>query len=204
MSREETTVRVPAPAPEKKPADPEAPRRPDRVRLLRVLRALRGTPLLLIVAVLLAIAGTLLRAATVHMRGDDAVTNRAVTDAAGTQAALTEVGRAVETIFSYSYRDPAATERAAGDLLAGSAATEYQRLFAQVTAHAPEQRLTLTTRVAAAGVGELREDRATVLLFLDQSYTYGDGRPARTAAAQLSVTAQRDGQRWRITDIDTR
>jgi Mce-associated membrane protein len=164
----------------------------------------RGTVLLLAAAVLLAITGVLLSVRTAQLRDSDAATNRAVTDATVTQAVLTEVSRSVETIFSYSYRNAAATERAARDLLAGAAADEYERLFGQVTQHAPEQRLTLTTRVAAAGVITLRGDRATVLVFLDQSYSYDDGRPARTAAAQLAVTAQRDAARWRIVEIKSR
>lgn len=184
------TARAPAPT---TPAPPTSP-----------LAGRRGTVLLLVAAVLFAAAGVLLSARTAQLGGSDAVTNRAVTDATATQAVLVEVSRSVETIFSYTYQDAAATERAARDLLAGAAAAEYERLFGQVTQHAPEQRLTLTTRVAAAGVTSLREDRATVLVFLDQSYTYGDGRPSRTAAAQLSVTARRDGAHWKITDIESR
>jgi Mce-associated membrane protein len=226
MSEQEPAVRTASPAPESTtdvleaagrahpadPADPpQSPRSPRPVRAprrirspLRLVRLLRGTTLLVVVAVLLAAAGGLLYARTAQMRNSDAATNRAVTDAAATQAVLTEVGRAVETIFSYSYRDPAATARAAGQLLAGPAKAEYDQLFVQVTREAPQQRLTLTTRVAAAGVSELRGDRASVLLFLDQSYTYGDGRPARTAAAQLEVTARRDGAQWKITEIESR
>lgn len=191
MSEQETAVHTTA---------PEQPSTSDKPRT----RPRRGTTLLMVVAAVLAAAGGLLYAGTAQMRDSDAATNRAVTDTAETQTVLTEVGRAVETIFSYSYRDPAATERAAGQLLAGTAKAEYDQLFVQVTRHAPEQRLTLTTRVAAAGVRELRGGRATVLVFLDQSYTYGDGRPARTAAAQLAVTARRDGPQWKITEIESR
>lgn len=164
----------------------------------------RNAVLLLVAAVLLAIAGGLLSVRTAQLRDSDAAINRAVTDAAATQAVLNDVSRSVETIFSYSYRDAAATERAARGVLAGPAADEYEPLFTQVTQHAPEQRLTLTSRVAAAGVTTLRGDRATVLVFLDQSYTYEDGRPARTAAAQLAVSAHRDGPHWTITDIESR
>jgi Mce-associated membrane protein len=180
-------------------ATPIAPAPPTRR-----LAGRRGMALLLAAAVLLAAAGVLLSVRTAQLRGSDAATNRAVTDAAATQAVLTDLSRTVETIFSYSYRDAAATERAARELLAGAAADEYKRLFAQVTEHAPEQRLTLTTKVAAAGVTTLRGDQATALVFLDQSYTYDDGRPARAAAAQLAVTARRDGSQWRITEIQSR
>jgi Mce-associated membrane protein len=185
----------PAAGPVESGAGGGAPRRPGLVR---------GTTLLLVVVVLLAAAGALLYARTAQLRDSEAATNRALTDAAATQAALTAVSRVVETVFSYSYRDAAVTQRAAEDLLAGSAATEYERLFAQVTQHAAEQRLTLTSRVAAAGVTALRGERATVLVFLDQAYTYGDGRPAQTAAAQLAVTARHDASRWQIVEIESR
>ncbi|NEE58032.1 hypothetical protein G3M55_77490, partial [Streptomyces sp. SID8455] len=85
-------------------------------------------------------------------------------------------------------------------VLAGKALQQYAALFGQVEKQAADQKLTLTTHVVRAGVTRLTGSSAHLLVFLDQVYERR-GRPATTASAQLSVTAElRDGQ-WRIVEI---
>jgi len=62
----------------------------------------------------------------------------------------------------------------------------------------------LTTKVVDSGVTTLQGDHAQLLVFLDQSATRGDNNQSSLAAAELTVTAQRQGDHWVITDLRTR
>jgi Mce-associated membrane protein len=89
-------------------------------------------------------------------------------------------------------------------VLRGEARDTYDKLFAQVRELAPDQKLVLTTRVVSTAVQELRADSARLLVFLDQSATRADKDASNAAAAQLSVTARREGDRWVITGMAPR
>jgi Mce-associated membrane protein len=168
-------------------------------------RRIRG-PLALPLALtlVLALVGGVLTVRTAQLRDDPVSGNRALVDTAANTRAIGDVSNALTKIFSYSYTDTAATEQAARDVLAGTAHSQYEALFSQVMREAPAQGLTVTTRVARAGVVRLSGDTAQLLVFLDQMVTRRGDRSGTAAAAQLSVTAQlRDGH-WRITDIQSR
>ncbi|WP_282083094.1 hypothetical protein [Streptomyces tendae] len=137
--------------------------------------------------------------------------NRALTDTEATTRVAGDVGDALARIFSYTPDGTAAAERSARTVLDGRAARQYQTLFARVRDDLTEQRVTLSTRVVRTGVIELEGDRARLLVFLDQTSHRDDGKgkgkgaaEATTAAAQLTVTARRDDDRWRIVDIKAR
>ncbi|MGI8332999.1 hypothetical protein ACRYCC_23855 [Actinomadura scrupuli] len=152
-------------------------------------------------ALILAVTGAGLLVLAGRLRDGSPAANRALLDTDATTRVIGDVTDALTRIFSYAPDDTAATEKAAGDVLAGAAAEQYRRLFAQVKRQAPAQRLTLTTRVVRAGVTTLSGDSAHLLVFLDQA-TARDGRPSGTvAAAQLSVTARLTAGHWRITDL---
>ncbi|MEV0661398.1 hypothetical protein ACIBI3_06580 [Actinomadura luteofluorescens] len=132
------------------------------------------------------------------MEGEENPRDTAVLDDVATTEVIGDVSTALARVFSYAPGDVAATEQAAGRELSGRALDEYRRLFGQVRRQAPAQRVTLTTRVARAGVVSLTGDTARLLVFLDQTATRA-GRPDGTpAAAQLMVTAHRDRGHWTI------
>ena len=135
---------------------------------------------------------------------DPAVANRALVDPAQTSKVVGDVDAALGKVFSYRYDDTAATEQAAKQTLAGNALGQYDDLFAQVRSQAPAQKLMLSTKVVDGGVTMLQGDHAQLLVFLDQSATRGDNDQSSLAAAELTVTAQRQGDRWVITDLRTR
>ncbi|WP_409179257.1 hypothetical protein F9C11_22120 [Amycolatopsis sp. VS8301801F10] len=139
---------------------------------------------------------------TVEARDTNAVLahNTALSDVSGTADAGKQISAALGTLFSYRYDDPARNDRAAKDLLTGPALTQYSRLFGQVRQLAAEQKLVVTSTAVASGVKLLDGDRAALLVFLDQTGTRGDGQRS-TGAAQLSVTAERTGGKWRITGM---
>lgn len=132
-----------------------------------------------------------------------ALDNTALLDAAGTAGVQAEVSRSLEQVLSYTYQDPGTTKAAARELLSGAAKREYDRLFADLQKQAPGQKLVLTAQVNAVGVEELTEDRARLLVFVDQSSRRAKDARANVSAAQLSVAARKasSGQ-WVITALE--
>ncbi|MFG3110829.1 hypothetical protein [Streptomyces tendae] len=152
-----------------------------------------------------------------QLRSQAPARNHALTDAEATTRVAGDVGDALARIFSYTPDGTAAAERSASTVLDGRAARQYETLFARVRDDLTEQRVTLSTRAVRTGVIELEGDRARLLVFLDQTSHRGDGKgkgqdkgkdagdaEATTAAAQLTVTARLDDDRWRIVDIKAR
>lgn len=126
--------------------------------------------------------------------------NTALTDVAATAEVGDQVGKALGTMFSYRYDDPAKSEQAAKAVLTGPALGQYDQLFAQVRTLAAEQKLVVTSAPVVSGVKVLDGDRASLLVFLDQTGVRGDGQRS-TGAAQLSVTAERADGKWRVTAL---
>lgn len=154
-------------------------------------------------AVALLAAGAVLLVKARQLRDTPATSNRALTDTAGTTRVVGDVSSALGKVFSYSPQGTAATRESAKRLLAGEALRQYAALFGQVEKQAGDQKLTLTSQAVRAGVTRLGTRSAHLLVFLDQVYER-EGKPATTAAAQLSVTAELRGGRWIIVDITSR
>jgi Mce-associated membrane protein len=201
-SREgDATVGVAEPTPQKAPSGSgtdSAAARPDRSRPAGWFRQVRGP---LVIALALTLIGGVGMVRAQQLRSGPAAANRALVDADATARVGGDVSDALTKIFSYSHENTAATERAARDLLAGSASSQYSALFAQVKRQAPAQRLTVTTSVARVGVTRISGDTARLLVFLDQRITRGGKGSDSVAAAQLSVTARLQDGHWRIVDI---
>lgn len=136
------------------------------------------------------------------LRSNPVARNEALVDTASTAAVSKQIGDAVRTAFSYDHADPAATRTRAQDVLTGNAVQQYNELFAQVERVAPEQRLTFTTTVRAIGVPHLEGDRARLLVFVDQQGVRADTAGRRSGSAQLGISAQRIGGRWKIGEIE--
>ncbi|MFJ8912540.1 hypothetical protein [Amycolatopsis sp. NPDC102389] len=126
--------------------------------------------------------------------------NTALTDVATTAEVSDQIGKALGTVFSYRYDDPAKSEQAAKAVLTGPALGQYDQLFAQVRGIAAEQKLVVTSTAVVSGVKVLDGDRASLLVFLDQTGVRGDGQRS-TGAAQLSVSAERAEGKWRVTAL---
>ncbi|MGA5282024.1 hypothetical protein [Streptomyces tunisiensis] len=138
-----------------------------------------------------------------QLRSDESARNRALTDTEATSRVAGDVGNALARIFSYTPDGTAAAERSARTALDGKAARQYTALFDRVREDLTAQRVTLSTRAVRTGVVELDGDRARLLVFLDQTSRRGEDT-ATTAAAQLTVTARLEDDRWRIVDIEPR
>ncbi|MGK5533101.1 hypothetical protein [Streptomyces sp. URMC 129] len=179
--------------------------RPNRRRARRRRRVplpgWRAVVATLLTVTLLAGIGLYVRAGQLEDSG--ATGNLALADVEATDGVAGEVTDILRTVFSYTPETIEETERRAGELLAGPAAEEYGELMAEVRDLAAEQQLSLTTTVVRVGVRDLTEDRAHLLVFLDQVAERAGEDPA-TTAAQLSVTAQRAEDRWQVTEITSR
>jgi Mce-associated membrane protein len=182
-------------------AEPVVPRWRRWTRAARP-RGWRQVAATVAVVVLLLGSGGLLHAAQ-DLKDPAASGNRALTDSATTDQVVGDVSSTLTQIFGYTPDSTDATEKAARELLAGPAATQYQALFAQIKQNVAAQQLTLTTRVVRAGVVTLTATRARLLVFLDQTAQRA-GATATTAAAQLSVTAEPRNGHWRITELTAR
>lgn len=187
----------PTPAESEAPG-PEAPAsRPPSGRLRRT--ALAGT------AAVLVLGGCGFLHAAHQLRSEAPARNQALTDTEATTRVAGDIGNALARVFSYTPDGTAAAERSANTVLDGRAARQYETLFARVREDLTDQRVTLSTRAVRTGVIELDGGRARLLVFLDQTSRKGEGdAEATTAAAQLTVTARLDGDRWRIVDIKAR
>ncbi|MCT2542431.1 MULTISPECIES: hypothetical protein [Streptomyces] len=191
VGEHEETAAEPGAVTDEGQPDPAAPAR----RWPRVVAA--------VLAVVLVVAGGVLFAQGRALRDTPATANRALTDSEATTRVAGDVSNALGKVFSYSPQATAVTKESAKQLLAGKALQQYAALFGQVEKQAADQKLTLTTHVVRAGVTRLTENSAHLLVFLDQVYER-EGKPATTAAAQLSVTAQlRDGH-WTVVEITSR
>ncbi|MEZ7153641.1 hypothetical protein ACBR38_01225 [Streptomyces sp. MAD19A] len=154
-------------------------------------------------ATVLVLGGCGFLRAAHELRADESARNRALTDTEATSRVAGDVGSALARIFSYTPDGTAAAERSARTALDGKAARQYTALFDRVRQDLTAQRVTLSTRAVRTGVVELDGDRARLLVFLDQTSRRGEDA-ATTAAAQLTVTARLEDDRWRIVDIKAR
>ncbi|WP_206790806.1 hypothetical protein [Amycolatopsis sp. MtRt-6] len=160
--------------------------------------------LLLAVAVVLTGAGVWFTLEARSAAANPAAANQALTDVGATADVTSAVTLAMNRIFSYSYDRTDVTEKAAAAVLRGTAKDSYDKLFAQVREKAPAQKLVLTSRVSAIAVQDLRNGHAKLLVFLDQSAVRADNNATDSAAAQLSVTAERTGDGWVVTELEPR
>jgi Mce-associated membrane protein len=156
---------------------------------------------LIAATIALAGLGVWFRLEATSLWDDPATANHALVDPAATSKVIGDVNAALGKVFSYRYDNTAATEQAAKETLKGNAQNQYNDLFAQVQQQAPAQKLMLSTNVVDSGVTMLQGEHAQLLVFLDQSATRGDNNQSSLAAAELTVTAQCQGDHWVITDL---
>ncbi|WP_328607265.1 hypothetical protein OG943_46585 [Amycolatopsis sp. NBC_00345] len=155
-------------------------------------------------AVVLAAAGAWFTLEAHAAATSAATTNQALTDVNATADVTSAVSLALNKVFSYSYDKTDVTEKAAAVVLRGKARDSYDKLFADVLRMAPSQKIVLASRVSEVSVQQLDGNHAQLLAFLDQSATRADNGTTSTAAAQLSVTAERVDGSWVVTDLSPR
>ncbi|MFC4910231.1 hypothetical protein [Actinomadura gamaensis] len=141
-------------------------------------------------------------AETGSLRGTPAARNAALADGARTAEVKGQITEAANTLFSYNAAAPAKTDQAAKSLLVGQAVKQYDAMLAAVRRDAPAQKLVLTTTVTDAAVRTLQNDRARLLLFLDQRSASGATGKSTDVGAMLAVDAVRRNGHWQIAALD--
>lgn len=133
-----------------------------------------------------------------------ATSNTALLDVAKTAQVKDAVSKAAESLFSYDFNNIKKTEDAANDLLANDdVKNKYNSLMGEVKRLAPGQKMIVTCKVTRAAVIMLDGDLAKVMVFVDQTSTRTDTKKTTAGTAQLHLNAQLQGDKWKITDMDT-
>ena len=161
-----------------------------------------GLPALLVgLTVVCTVLAVVFGMQAAQLRGDGAGSNQALADAAATSEVNGQISDAVAKVFSYDFADTAKTEKAANELLVGDAVGKYNELFATIKEQAPKQKLVVTTTVKTSAVKLLQDDRAEVLLFVDQNAVRTDSGENNIGPAQILVGAEKQGDQWKINQI---
>jgi Mce-associated membrane protein len=128
--------------------------------------------------------------------------NRALVDTAATNDMAARAKEISEQLFTYSYTDLKGHETRFKDLTTGEFSDKYAELFASVGSQANAMQLNVTSTVKDAAVRLLTDDRAEVLVFIDQSSTRGDTGQTNTAGSMFLATLARVDGDWKVSDID--
>ena len=128
--------------------------------------------------------------------------NRALIDAESTEDALAAAKSLSEALFSFGHADVRAHEATFARLTTGDFTREYGKLFNDIIATVQQQKSTVTSTVVESGVQSLRDDRAEVLVFLDQKSSSTTTGQETAAAAMFRATLQRVDGDWKFADID--
>lgn len=133
-----------------------------------------------------------------------ATSNTALLDVARTSEVKQAATSAVETLFSYDFTNVAKTQNAAKELLLNDdVRTKYNSLMSEVQRLAPQQKIVVTVKASRSAVIMLDDDRARVMVFVDQTATRTDQNQTSSGSAQLWLELQHSGDKWKVTDLDT-
>ncbi|MFD2422256.1 hypothetical protein [Amycolatopsis pigmentata] len=134
----------------------------------------------------------------------DATANTALLDVARTSEVKQAATGAVETLFSYDFTNVGKTQDAAKDLLLNDdVRNKYTSLMGEVQRLAPQQKIVVTVKASRSAVLMLDDDRARVMVFVDQTATRTDQNQTSSGSAQLWLQMQNTGGKWKVTDLDT-
>lgn len=133
-----------------------------------------------------------------------ATSNTALLDVARTSEVKQAATGAVETLFSYDFTNVGKTQDAAKDLLLNDdVRNKYTSLMGEVQRLAPQQKIVVTVKASRSAVIMLEDDRARVMVFVDQTATRTDQNQTSSGSAQLWLQMQYTGGKWKVTDLDT-
>lgn len=172
-------------------------------RLVALVRR-RAVPLLAVAALVLTTVAVVAGVQDARLRGAPSAANTALVDVGATAEVAAQLSDAVETVYSFDFARLDENERAAREVITPAFAAEFDRLFAEVRARAPEQQAVVSATVTHTAVKEITGDRAVVVAFVDQLATRAapDAESQQLAAAgRLTVTGERVDGRWKIAAV---
>ncbi len=169
-------------------------------RRLIAVAALVGVVAALVIAGGLAVW---FRGEAIQLRESAAASNAALLDAAATGQLAQQVREAVQLTYSYDFARLDDNERAAAGVITGPFEQYYRREFlARVRQQAPAQQAVVVATVPALAVKVLDDDRAILVVFVDQQANQGGEAKPLLATGRLTVTAQRINGSWKIADAE--
>jgi Mce-associated membrane protein len=181
----------------------EAPAAGRGARLAALVRR-RAVPLLAVAAVVLATVAVVAGIQDARLRNTPAAANTALVDVGTTAEVAGQLSDAIKTVYSFDFARLDENERAARDVITPEFATEFDRLFGEVRARAPQQQAVVSATVTQTAVKEITGDRAVLVAFVDQQATRAapDAQSQQLAAAgRLTVTGERVDGRWKIAAV---
>jgi Mce-associated membrane protein len=110
--------------------------------------------------------------------------------------------RAAGAILVYDHRRLDADRKSAVGFMTDDFADQYSETFEKVVAPAAEQTSAkVTAEVRASGVVRASDERARVLLFVDQTTVSSANEGPQQALNRVEMIMVRDGDRWLVDDI---
>ena len=164
----------------------------------------QAVPLLAVAALVLATVAVVAGIQDARLRGTPAAENTALVDVGTTAGVASQLSDAIETVYSFDFARLDENEKAARDVITPEFATEFDRLFGEVRARAPQQQAVVSATVTLSAVKEITGDRAVLVAFVDQQATRAapDAESQQLAAAgRLTVTGERVDGRWKIAAV---
>lgn len=137
-----------------------------------------------------------------QLAGSAAASNDALIDGSATAQVSRQVREAVQRVYSYDFARLDDNERAAAEVITGPFVQGFHQRFARVREQAPAQQAVVVATVPALAVKVLDDDRAIVIVFLDQEAHQGGEAKPLLATGRLAVTAQRVDGSWKISDSE--
>jgi Mce-associated membrane protein len=159
---------------------------------------------LVVALVLFSAAAVTFAVLDYRLHNTPTASNLALVDVAGTAEAAGQLSDAIETVYSFDYTRLDENEKAAREVITPEFAAEFDKLFAEVRQHAPEQQAVVSATVTLSAVKELTADHAVLVAFVDQQATRAapnaDDRQL-AAAGRLTVTGEKVDGRWKIAAV---
>lgn len=160
-------------------------------RLQVSARLLRRLLLVLVVALAIGLVGLVVR--------DQRMANRTESAESATAAAR----KAVSALLSYEPDTVVSDLEAEKNLVTGTFAYDYRRLVNDVVGPAATKgKVTTKADVTGIGVGRLREDTVTLLVFVNLTTTSAEAADPRLSGSRLKVTMKQVKDDWRISGLD--
>lgn len=165
---------------------------------------LRTVPVLAAALVVLVALAAFFGIATASLRGTPAAANSALTDLAATSEVSSQLGDALEALYSYDFARLDENERAAREVITDGFTPQFERLFTQVRELAPQQQAVVSAVVSVSAVQLIEGDRAVLVAFMDQQATTAASAEQVAASGRLTVTGELVDGRWKIAAVESR
>ena len=184
---EEVPEPAPEPEPEPSPADAVSAPRTVPLRLLVIAG----------VVALLAVAGTIWVWQQPGASGD---VDRYDDRESAAEQAETVAEEAAGPVLSYDYRQIDDDIARATPYLTDSYADEYRSLMDELTGKAEQERLVVSAEAIATGIVRSGDDRAEILVFVDQASSRG-GTQNQPLQMWVTMTMVDQGDGWLVDDM---